>query len=278
MTGAVGQRRVPTNYLSACKIPIPPLKEQKCIVAKIEGLFSELDKGIESLKTAREQLKIYRQAVLKHAFEGKLTAQWREANKDKLESPEQLLARIQQEREAGYQQQLTDWKAALKIWEKNGKAGKKPGKPIKPPTMQIYDDPELEKLPAGWSWIAYGDLCERVRNGVSQKPEGHAGEKIFRISAVRPMEFDLTDIRYIDNFGNSYDDYYLIHGDLVFTRYNGSRAYVGVCAEYRGDGTHLYPDKLIQTRLGVDSVSSSYLEKAINCGESRRFIEKRFDG
>ncbi|MDP0971844.1 type I restriction endonuclease subunit S, partial [Klebsiella pneumoniae] len=79
------------------------LNEQKRIVAKIEELFSELDNGIAVLKTAREQLKVYRQAVLKHAFEGKLTAQWRAENQDKLESPEQLLTRIQQEREARYQ-------------------------------------------------------------------------------------------------------------------------------------------------------------------------------
>ena len=54
-------------------IPLPPLPEQHRIVAKIEALFSSLDKGIESLKTAQAQLKIYRQAVLKWAFEGKLT-------------------------------------------------------------------------------------------------------------------------------------------------------------------------------------------------------------
>jgi type I restriction enzyme S subunit len=59
---------------------IPPLPEQYRIVAKIEELFSELDNGIVALKTAREQLKVYRQATLKHAFEGKLTAQWREKN------------------------------------------------------------------------------------------------------------------------------------------------------------------------------------------------------
>jgi restriction endonuclease S subunit len=59
-------------------VPLPPLPEQHRIVAKIEELFSELDKGIESLKTAREQLKVYRQTLLKHAFEGKLTAKWRE--------------------------------------------------------------------------------------------------------------------------------------------------------------------------------------------------------
>lgn len=56
---------------------LPPLKEQQRIVAKIEELFSELDKGIENLKQARTQLTVYRQALLKHAFEGKLTADWR---------------------------------------------------------------------------------------------------------------------------------------------------------------------------------------------------------
>jgi type I restriction enzyme S subunit len=57
MTGAVGQRRVPTTYFAECEIHLPPLPEQHRIVAKIEELFSELDQGIASLKTAREQLK-----------------------------------------------------------------------------------------------------------------------------------------------------------------------------------------------------------------------------
>ena len=67
--------------------------------------------------------------MLKHAFEGKLTAKWREENKDKLEKPEQLLARIKQEREACYERQLQEWKAAVKEWEESGKSGKKPSKP-----------------------------------------------------------------------------------------------------------------------------------------------------
>jgi len=53
--------------------PLPPLTIQQAIVAKIEELFSELDKGIEQLKTAQQQLKTYRQSVLKWAFEGKLS-------------------------------------------------------------------------------------------------------------------------------------------------------------------------------------------------------------
>ncbi len=54
-------------------IPFPNPKTQQAIVSKIEELFSELDKGIEDLKTAQQQLKTYRQSVLKWAFEGKLT-------------------------------------------------------------------------------------------------------------------------------------------------------------------------------------------------------------
>nr|WP_315153477.1 restriction endonuclease subunit S [uncultured Flavobacterium sp.] len=58
--------------LLSIELNVPPLETQQAIVSKIEELFSELDKGIEGLKTAQQQLKIYRQSVLKWAFEGKL--------------------------------------------------------------------------------------------------------------------------------------------------------------------------------------------------------------
>jgi type I restriction enzyme S subunit len=64
-------------------VPIAPLPEQRAIVAKIEELFSDLDKGIADLKKAQNQLVIFRQAVLKKAFEGELTKKWREQNKIK---------------------------------------------------------------------------------------------------------------------------------------------------------------------------------------------------
>ncbi len=54
-------------------IPLPPPVAQDSIVSKIEELFSDVDKGIEDLKLAQQQLKVYRQSVLKWAFEGKLT-------------------------------------------------------------------------------------------------------------------------------------------------------------------------------------------------------------
>jgi type I restriction enzyme, S subunit len=73
MTGAVGLRRVPKQFLENYLIPLPPLPEQKAIVAKIEELLSDLENGKQQLLSAQEQLKVYRQSLLKAAFEGRLT-------------------------------------------------------------------------------------------------------------------------------------------------------------------------------------------------------------
>lgn len=50
-------------------IPVPSYTEQSRIVARIEELFSELDKAVDTLKTTKEQLEVYRQAVLKEIFD-----------------------------------------------------------------------------------------------------------------------------------------------------------------------------------------------------------------
>lgn len=57
------------QHIEKQDLPVPPLSEQERIVARIEELFSELDKSVETLKKTKEQLVVYRQAVLKEAFD-----------------------------------------------------------------------------------------------------------------------------------------------------------------------------------------------------------------
>lgn len=64
------RKRISRINLASIAFKFPPLHIQHAIVKKIEELFSSLDNGIDELKTAQEKLKIYRQAVLKKAFEG----------------------------------------------------------------------------------------------------------------------------------------------------------------------------------------------------------------
>jgi type I restriction enzyme, S subunit len=71
--GTAGLAHITKGKFEIAEIFLPTLLEQRQIVSKIEELFSELDKSIEQIKTAQQQLKVYRQSVLKWAFEGKLT-------------------------------------------------------------------------------------------------------------------------------------------------------------------------------------------------------------
>ena len=64
----VAQLNLSTKWLEQYPVPVLSIEEQKRIVAKIEELFSELDNGVETLTKTKQQLAVYRQAVLKEAF------------------------------------------------------------------------------------------------------------------------------------------------------------------------------------------------------------------
>lgn len=140
---------------------LPPLKVQEHIVSKIEELFSELDKGIETLKTAQQQLKTYRQSVLKWAFEGRLTSQWRKKNK-RANSSEMLKAQIEDARNKYYLAQSASWEKAINVWEKVKEKSKKPSRPSKLVEPEVPSvDHELKKwdLPDEWLWTQIGTIC-----------------------------------------------------------------------------------------------------------------------
>ncbi|MFA7275854.1 MAG: restriction endonuclease subunit S [Pseudobdellovibrionaceae bacterium] len=220
----VGIPHVDPNLLWNYRFPIPPINEQKRIVAKIEEFFSELDKGIESLKTAREQLKVYRQAVLKHAFEGKLTADWREKNKDKLESAEQLLIRIKREREEHYQQQLKEYAAAIKAWEKNGEKGKKPSKPSKPKNFTT-ERSTFSDVPNSWVWECIGNLNTEIFDGpfgsnLKTSDYIDEGVRVIRLENIGQMEFIEDKYSYISEEKYESIKKHTVHpGDIIFSSF-----------------------------------------------------------
>lgn len=184
MTGAVGQKRVPTAFLSDHAFPLPPAREQLRIVAKIEALFSELDKAVESLTLARAQLKTYRQALLKAAFEGRLTADWRAANPDKLEPPETLLARIRAERNS----RAVDLKQSA-----------------------------LTELPEGWAWATVQEAGD-VQLGRQRAPQHHTGEHIrpyLRVANVLEDALDLRDVKEMNFTPDEFQTFALRDGDVL---------------------------------------------------------------
>ncbi len=199
-------------------VPLPPTNEQYRIVAKIEELFSELDKGIENLKAGRAQLKVYRQALLKHAFEGKLTAQWRADNQDKLETAEALLKRIQHERAQRYQQQLADWEAI-------GKQGSKPkaSKPLPPLTAEELA--ELPELPEGWVWTRLGNTNVDVSDGpfgsnLKSSDYVGSGVRVIRLENIGALEFVEDKESYVTEA--KYEllkNHTVLPGDIVFSSF-----------------------------------------------------------
>ena len=164
------QQNISQTVLKSVPFFYPTSKEtQQAIVNKIESLFDEIDEGIGRLKTAAQQIQQYRQSLLKNAFNGELTKEWRSKHADALPSENELLAQIQTTREQHHVQQLADWQTAVSQWEQNGKEGKKPSKP-KALTQAVKFEDNFADLPSGWIWGKLSDLGELARGKSKHRP------------------------------------------------------------------------------------------------------------
>ena len=152
-------------FLKKCQFLIVPLETQQAIVNKIESLFAEIDAGIDSLKTAAQQIQQYRQSLLKNAFNGELTKEWRSKHADTLPSANELLAQIQTAREQHHAQQLADWQTAVSQWEQNGKEGKKPSKPSSLSRVNILS--KDSELPENWLLTEAESICDFITKGTT---------------------------------------------------------------------------------------------------------------
>lgn len=144
---------VTKKQLRELLFPLAPYNEQKRIVARLEEFLTRLDGGVEGLQKIRAQLKRYRQAVLKYAFEGKLTEEWRKTHKDQIEPATTLLERIKQERR-----------------ERLGPKYKE---------LPSIDLSELPELPQSWILVRLGEVADTTSGGTpSRKKKEYYGGRI----------------------------------------------------------------------------------------------------
>ena len=134
--------RVGTTFLAKMVIPLPPLEEQKRIVAKIEKLMPLVDEYAESYnrlqKIDNEFEDKLKQSVLQYAMEGKLVKQ-----NPSDEPASELIKKIENE------------KAEL---VKEGKIKKSKKLPA------ITDEEKPFDIPDSWEWVRLGIISE-VRGG-----------------------------------------------------------------------------------------------------------------
>jgi type I restriction enzyme S subunit len=140
---------VPTlnrNIVHEVPVSIPPLAEQRRIVAKVEELLARVNAARERLARVPAILKRFRQAVLAAACSGRLTAAWRDGQAANGETASALLHQI--------------------LKQRRGLANEKPRytEPLPPET------PDLEELPDHWTWTTVDAIATKVVDGVHKKP------------------------------------------------------------------------------------------------------------
>lgn len=238
MTGSAGQLRVSTNYFAEQPFPLSPLPEQRAIVSKIELLFSELDNGIANLKLAQEQLKVYRQAVLKKAFEGELTKKWREQQTN-LPDAGDLLEQIRKKRE---------------------EAAKAVDKKVKP--VKSLRETRMAELPEKWVWTRTEELGE-VTGGLtknSKRTKMTTTLPYLRVANVYSNELRLDELKYIGIDSQEINRVLLKEGDLLVVEGNGSVDQIGRVAIWNGNiSPCVHQNHIIKVRFQIVEIGKFVL-------------------
>ena len=226
------------QHLEKKELDIPSIPEQKRIVSRIEELFSQLDCGVETLKKAKQQLAVYRQAVLNKAFTGALTAEWRQ-EKDLLSSFCVLEKIVKDGQTVGHRDQIE--KIAL---------------------------PELPKT---WLWTSIGAISFGAEYGTSQKSKKDGKIPVLRMGNIKSGHFDWSNLVYTDD-NEEIEKYQLRKGDVLFNRTN-SPDLVGKTAVYRGERPAIYAGYLIRVNQSSE-IDSKYLTYFLNCNIAHQYGNK----
>lgn len=260
---------VTNNIILEQSIVLAPVNEQNRIVEKIEEFFSELDQVIKGLKKAHQQLEIYKQAVLKNAFEGKLTINWRKQNKPEY----QITNWIEQTRQKVYNKKVESWKIAKEQWVAAGENGNKPVKPAQIKTVEPFSSLQLEafsSLPKSyWEWIKLNQVTLGVEYGTSIKSLKQGKVPVLRMGNIQNGAFDWSDLVFT-NDEVEISKYLLKNGDVLFNRTN-SPELVGKAAIYESERTAIFAGYLIRINHISDIVNSKYINYFLNSPVAKKY-------
>lgn len=218
------QPNISQTILKNLDFSLPPLPEQRAIVKKLESLFSSLDAGVADFKKAQQQLKIYRQAVLKKAFEGELTKEWKRQQRS-LPSTTETIMLVSKERERYYQDHLNDWQEAVINWHEKGSHGKKPIKPGKPKQFEGVKISELEPygLDAIYEWSRIGNMTYKVGDIDHKMPatvsNGIPYLSTSNIGKQGKLDFENSKLISIEDYNRLALKIKPEKGDIIFPRY-----------------------------------------------------------
>jgi type I restriction enzyme S subunit len=151
------------SHLREMKFFLPPLNEQRRIVAKIEALKARSQRVKEELEAIAPLLDQFRQSVLAAAFRGDLTADWREKNPD-VETASVLLERIRAERRHRWEE------AELEKMKAQGKTPKDDQWKKKYKEPEPVNTENLPTLPNGWKWVNADQICSQITDGEHIQP------------------------------------------------------------------------------------------------------------
>ena len=229
------------------KFPLPPLNEQRRIVAKIEELTAHSKRARAALDEVPTLIKQFKQSVLAAAFRGDLTADWREKNPD-VEPAEKLLERIRAERR--------------KCWEQNLiSKGKNPKKSKYKQPEQITDQERYE-LPLSWHWMTLSDVAWYVKDGPHYSPRySDSGIPFITGGNVRPNGVDFDNVKYIspelheELSGRCLPEY----GDILYTK-GGTTGIARVNTYHRKFNVWVH----VAILKCVPSIERFYLQHALN--------------
>lgn len=259
------------SKLKNLPLPLAPKNEQSRIVSKIEELFSDLDKGEESLRQAQAQLKRYRQSVLKAAVTGELTRDWREQNKDRLETGEALLKRILKARREAWEKAEVEKMRAKGVKPKDDSWKKKYVEPKGPDTTG------LPELPEGWAWASL-DMLAFIKGGVTvdkkRSPENPVEVPYLRVANVQDCNLDLNKIKRINVSPETIQELRLIPGDILLNE-GGDLDKLGRGWVWEGQiPVCIHQNHVFRARLAGDIVSPFFVSYYASAMGKSFFMEK----